>query len=90
MAYSVKYSKSAEKYLDAQSKSLQKRIIDAVDELPAGDVRKLQGRQGYRLTIGGFRVLFDYIDKSTIDVITIAPRGDVYKKQQKNNPEIDK
>lgn len=59
---------------------------DAVDDLPAGDVRKLQGREGYRLTIGGFRVLFDYVhteqnsDITNIDVITIAPRGDVYKK----------
>ena len=87
MEYSVKYSKSAEKYLDSQSTSIKKRIMDAVDELPKGNVRKLQGREGYRLTIGGFRVLFDYIDEPKdylqqpyIDVITIAPRGDVYKK----------
>ena len=85
MEYSVIYSKVAEKYLRSQPKSIRKRIMDAVDELPEGDVRKLQGREGYRLTIGGFRVLFDYINESsidiiTIDVITIAPRGDVYKK----------
>ena len=80
MAYKVKYSKSAEKYLDSQTKSVRKRIMDAIDELPKGNVRKLQGREGYRLTIGGFRVLFDYINESIIDIITIAPRGDVYKK----------
>ena len=80
MGYSVKYSKSAEKYLDSQSKSTKKRIMDAIDDLPKGDVNKLKGRKGYRLTIGGFRVLFDYLDDSTVDVLTIAPRGDVYKK----------
>jgi len=54
--------------------------MDAIDDLPKGNVKKLQGRKGYRLTIGGYRVLFDYVDSSTIDVVTIAPRGDVYKK----------
>ena len=80
MGYSAKYSKLAEKYLDNQTKMTRKRIMDAIDDLPEGDVKKLQGRKGYRLTIGSFRVLFDYIDDSTVDVVTIAPRGDVYKK----------
>ena len=80
MGYDVLYSKSAEKYLDAQTQSKRRRIMDAVDDLPDGDVKKLKRRDGYRLTIGGFRVLFDYVDDTTIDVVTIAPRGDVYKK----------
>ena len=80
MAYEVLYSRAAEKYLDKLQPATQKRIMDAIDELPGGDVKKLQGRHGYRLTIGGFRVLFDYIDNDTIDVLLIGPRGDVYKK----------
>jgi len=80
MAYSIKYGRLAEKYLDGQPEPVRKRIMDAVDKLPSGDVRKLQGREGYRLTIGGYRVLFDYIGASTIDVMVIRPRGDVYKK----------
>jgi len=43
MGYSVTYSRAAEKYLDSQTQSTKKRIMDA-------------------------------------DVVTIAPRGDVYKK----------
>ena len=54
--------------------------MDVIDDLPNGDVIRLRGRNGYRLTVGGFRVLFDYISDSTIDVVTIAPRSDVYKK----------
>ena len=80
MAYRPQYSRNAEKYLDAQTKSVQRRIMDAVDKLPKGDVSKLQGREGYRLTVGSFRVLFDYLDDNIIDVIAIGPRGDIYKK----------
>ena len=80
MDYNIKYSRIAEKYLDSQSENVRKRIMDAVDDLPEGNIKKLKGREGYRLTIGSFRVLFDYIDNSTIDIIAIGPRGDIYKK----------
>ena len=80
MVYKINYSRAAEKYLDSQTQTVRKRIMDAVDDLPEGNVKKLNGREGYRLTVGGFRVLFDYIDKSTIDIIAIGPRGDIYKK----------
>ena len=86
MEYNAIYRKSAEKYLDSQTTAVRMRIMDAVDELPEGNVRKLHGREGFRLTVGGFRVLFDYTDNYTadglqiIDVFLIGPRGDVYKK----------
>ena len=80
MGYNVRYSRTAEKYLDSQTKTVRKRIMDAIDDLPEGNVKKLQGREGYRLTIGGFRVLFDYINSTAIDIMAIGPRGDIYKK----------
>ena len=80
MGYSIEYSRAAEKYLDNQTQTMRKRIMEAVDKLPEGNVIKLKGRKGYRLTVGGVRVLFDYNDGAVIDVVTIAPRGDVYKK----------
>jgi mRNA interferase RelE/StbE len=80
MAYKAQYSRAAIKYLDGQPPHVSKRLMDSIDNLPEGDVRKLQGRKGYRLTIGGFRVLFDYLNGSVVDVIHIGPRGDVYKK----------
>ena len=80
MEYDIRYHRAAEKYLDSQTKATRERIMDAIDDLPEGDVIKLKGREGFRLSLGGFRVLFDYVDDSTIDVVTIAPRGDVYKK----------
>ena len=86
MEYSPYYRKSAEKYLDNQTKIAQIRIMDAVDKLPEGNVKKLQGREGYRLTVGGFRIIFDYTNETTeddkiiIDIIAIGPRGDIYKR----------
>ena len=79
MEYNPQYSRAAEKYLDSQIEAKRKRIMDAIDKLPEGNVKKLQGRKGYRLTLGGVRVLFDYVDESTIDIIVIGNRGDVYK-----------
>ena len=86
MEYSPQLRKASKKYLDVQTMASKKRIVDAIASLPEGDVTKLKGRDGYRLTVGGFRVLFDYTDRKTedgaiiIDVVAIGPRGDIYKK----------
>ena len=39
----------------------------------------LRGRPGFRLRIGGWRVIFDRHEEAReIDVLRIGPRGDVY------------
>jgi mRNA-degrading endonuclease RelE of RelBE toxin-antitoxin system len=65
MGYRPKLQREAEKYLESQSKAAKKRIADAIDKLPQGDVVKLQGREGFRLTVGGFRVIFHYTNETT-------------------------
>jgi mRNA interferase RelE/StbE len=60
------------------------RILDALallEEDPfGGDVIELKGREGWRLRVGRWRVLFRLdADKRTIVVLGIGPRGDVYK-----------
>ena len=41
---------------------------------------KLQGRSGYRLQIGDWRVIYEINkDQVVIIVMKIAPRGEVYK-----------
>lgn len=85
MEYKAELSKEAEKYLAKQTGHARKRLEDALEKLPDGDVRKMSGRDGYRLTVGGFRVLFKHTNrisedgKSIIDVAHIGPRGDIYK-----------
>lgn len=74
----IQYSKQAVKFLKKQDKPTVVRIINAINALPAGDVKKLQGQSGYRLRVGDFRIIFDkngdilYIEK-------INNRGQVYK-----------
>ena len=76
--YHIIYSKKALKFLQKQSPETQKRILDAIAKLPAGDIKKMQGRLGYRLRLGNYRVLFDQ-NGNIIDIIDIGNRGQVYK-----------
>jgi mRNA interferase RelE/StbE len=46
-----------------------------------GDVKKLEGRQGYRLHIGRYRVIFDE-DRTTILAIYIGKRESVTYRRQ--------
>ena len=74
----INYSKQAIKFLNKQDKPTKLRIVNAINALPAGDVKKLQGQDGYRLRVGDYRIIFDkkgnvlYIEK-------IDNRGQVYK-----------
>ncbi len=74
----IKYSKQSAKFLSKQDKITQKRIIEAINKLPNGDVRKLQGRSGYRLRVGNFRVIFDR-EGNILHIEEIDNRGQVYK-----------
>lgn len=77
--FKIVYSKRAVKFLQKQDKITQKRIVEAISRLPmSGDIKKLQGTEGYRLRIGNYRVLFD-INGIIIDIIEIGNRGQIYK-----------
>lgn len=65
--------------LKKQDKPTQKRIVTPISKLPLeGDIKKLQGVEGYRLRVGNFRVLFD-VNGVIIDIIDIGNRGQIYK-----------
>jgi len=78
----VELNKAAKKQFNRLNEPHRSRIAEALDKLelepPEGDIKKLRGRDGYRLVAGGYRILFD-IEKDRIDVFKIAPRGDLYK-----------
>ncbi len=77
--FQIIYSKKAKNFLEKQNRSTQLRILSAIAKLPQdGDIKKLQGQNGYRLRIGNFRVLFD-INGVIIDIIDIGNRGQIYK-----------
>lgn len=73
----IRYSKQAEKFLKRQDVVTRKRIRNAIQELPSGDVKKLQGRNEYRLRVGDYRVIFDNVG-NVVYVERIHNRGQVY------------
>ena len=77
--FQISYSKKAVKFLKRQDVPSQKRLIAAISRLPLeGDIKKLQGIDGYRLRVGNFRVLFN-VNGIIIDIIDIGNRGQIYK-----------
>lgn len=74
----IQYSKQAVKFLGKQDKITQHRIINAINNLPNGNVLKLQGRSGYRLRVGSFRIIFDK-SGNVLYIFEIDNRGQVYK-----------
>ena len=79
----VELNNAAKKQFRRLNEPYKSRISAALDKLesepPEGDIKKLQGRDGYRVVVGDYRILFD-IENDRIDVFKIAPRGQVYKK----------
>lgn len=75
-------SPKAAKYLERLNEPSKTRIISALKKLeqepPQGDIKSLSGQEGFRLRIGGYRILFG-IKADTIIITDIAPRGQVYK-----------
>lgn len=76
----ITYSKQAVKAIEKMDRPTKQRIKAAVEGLPSGDVKPLQGSKGsYRLRVGDWRILFSYPEKDIILIEKIAPRGEVYK-----------
>lgn len=84
MIYSIVIEKSAQKALAKIIPSMQNRIIDAIRLLgdnprPTG-VKKLTGREAWRIRIGDYRVIYEIQDTQlVIYVITIGHRKEVYR-----------
>ena len=76
----IRYSKAAVKTINGMDKAAKQRIKAAIEKIPAGDIKPLQGSKGsYRLRVGDRRVLFSYPEDDIILIEKIGPRGDVYK-----------
>ena len=65
MKYNIKYEKGCLKYLKRLDKKTQLRILKAINQLPLGDVKKLQGNtEDYRLRVGKYRIIFSKDEKT--------------------------
>jgi mRNA interferase RelE/StbE len=80
----ITYSAQARKTLRKMQPKTAARILDGMAKLAEDpertdlDVKKLSGREGYRLRVGDWRVIYTN-DGLVLAVERIGPRGDVYK-----------
>lgn len=80
----IRIEKRAEKGLRQMPKRNALALLDALDLIAAApqtaavQVSKLQGRPGYRIRSGGFRLIFEQ-DATTITAIDAGPRGSIYR-----------
>lgn len=76
----AEYSKQAVKTIARMDANTKSRVRTGIESIPAGDIKVLKGTaDSYRLRVGDWRIIFSYIDKDTLLVEKIAPRGEVYK-----------
>ena len=79
----VEISPKAKKYFDTLDNPVQLRIKNALRKLtlepPQGDIVSLSGKDGFRLRVGKYRLLFDITDDKII-IYDIGLRGQIYKK----------
>jgi mRNA interferase RelE/StbE len=83
MAYTVNLKRSVEKELDDLPKETHDRITKRIILLkenprPVG-IKKLQGREGYRIRVGNYRVLYTIDDfLKIVEILSISLREDAY------------
>jgi len=76
----IEYSKKTVKYINSVDKKTKNRLKEAIEKIPLGDIKRLQGiENGYRLRVGDLRILFS-IEDDTIFIDNIIPRGQAYKR----------
>ena len=82
--FQVTYAAQARKVLRKMQPQMAQRIWDAIGKLAEDpdrtdlDIKKLVGREGFRLRVGDWRVIYTK-DGQILAIERIAPRGGVYK-----------
>jgi mRNA interferase RelE/StbE len=83
--YKVVTTKSFAKALSRLPMNWQRRIVEKIKEIAAdpyaqhNNVSKLQGRDGYRLRIGDWRVICElHADRLELRALEVGPRGGIY------------
>jgi mRNA interferase RelE/StbE len=80
----IRYNKASIKALTKMPSNTARLIRRKIEqyasdpESMANNVKRLQGRDGYRLRVGDWRVIFDR-DGVVLDILEIGPRGSIYE-----------
>ena len=80
----VAYSKEALRTLRRMPSNTAQLIRMKIEQYAAdpaslaNNVKRLQGREGYRLRVGEWRIIFDD-DGAVLAILAIGPRGGIYE-----------
>jgi mRNA interferase RelE/StbE len=84
--YTIEFSKQSRKSLIVMHATTSRLIQSKIELLSAdpfaqnNNVKKLEGRPGYRLRVGNWRVIYEIQEtRIVIFVLAIAARGGIYK-----------
>lgn len=83
MAYNVTLKKRAIKALEKINEpyysNIKKAIYSLVDDPRPKGYKKLKGRDGYRICVADYRIIYDIFDDVLlVDVIDLGHRKDIY------------
>ena len=82
--YAVYLKRSAEKELEGLPPKVHDKIVEVFLSLRKNpfprNAKKLHGREGYRIRVGSYRVLYLVDDKrNRIEIVAVGDRKDVYR-----------
>ncbi len=84
--YQIEYSRDAVKALKAMPRNVSLQIRGKIEQLAAdpfvanNNVKKLVGREAFRLQVGDWRVIYEIKGgRLVIHVLAVAPRGGAYQ-----------
>lgn len=82
--YAVYLKRSAEKELEGLPSKVHEKIVEALLSLRENpfprNAKKLHGREGYRIRVGSYRVLYLVDDRrNKIEIVAVGDRKDVYR-----------
>jgi len=85
--YELKYRRQTRNYLARLPLKIKSVIVNNLHELAANpdnsslDIDVLKGRNGFRLRVGQYRIIYTrQDDQLIIEVVKIRTRGDIYKR----------
>ena len=84
MSYNVNLTKQAIKALkkidEPYYSSIKKSIYSLADNPRPTGYKKLKGRDGYRIRVADYRIIYDIFDNVLlVDVIDLGHRKDIYE-----------
>lgn len=84
MIYAINFKKRAIKDLEKINEpfysNIKQAIYNLADEPRPTGFKKLKGRDGYRIRVGNYRIIYDIYDQELIiEIIALGHRKDIYK-----------